>query len=293
MREVSIISIIRKYGLESKRISHDYHVKYDDALKLLSECKNSRLSIINAVDNAREPAKSMSHKCQISSCGKRIRYEYWVKDSKSNKTISVGMNCACALLGLSKIQANKLKTVDQLLRDKAELEEWKTSNKDVYDKLQLIEKLNLDHFKPFCNEIKYAALNKEDTDYIRKVNYKLVLINVKYMNILKELMQYDSKNTFYKSVYNNIAYNCHYISTKQKDAINRAYENYLKEKDKIVIEVDNGYNFKDKLKENEYKFNPKSKKWIKHINITKKDNEINKLISLGIGRGDINDVKHK
>lgn len=289
MREISIISIIRKYGLESKRISHDYHVKYDDALKLLSDCKNSHLSIVNAVDNVREPGKSMSHKCQISSCGKRIRYEYWVKDSKTNKTISVGMNCACALLGLSKIQANKLKTVDQLLRDRAELEEWKIVNKDVYDKLQYIEKLNLDHFKPFCNEIKYVALNKEDTDYIRNVNYKLVLINVKYMNILKELMKYDSKNKFYKSVYESIAYKCNYISNKQKEAINKAYEKYLKEKDIIVIKVNNGYNHKEKLKENGYKFNPNNKLWYKQISVNKKDYEINLLISFGIDKGDIND----
>lgn len=289
MRKESIISIIRKYGLDSKKISKEYHVKYDDALKMLSEGNKGQIRVINAVDNVLNPDKSMSHKCQISSCGKRIRYEYWIQDSNTNKTISVGLNCACAMLGKSKLDTKTLKSLDVVMKEKAELEQWKVEHPQTYNKLLKIEKLNLVHFKPFCEEIKYTALNKEDTKYIDSVNYKLILINVKYMDILKELIQYNRNNEIYKSIYDRIAYDCIYISNKQKEMINNEYEKYQKRKLKETIEVSNGYKHKDILKQNGYIYIQKSKLWIKQIKRKDANSEIEKLLTLGIKKGDINE----
>lgn len=289
MRKESIISIIRKYGLNSKKISTEYHVKYDDALKMLSEGKNGQIRVVNAVDNVLNPEKSMSHKCQISSCGKRIRYEYWIKDEQNNKTISVGLNCACAMLGKSKLATKTLKSIDMVMREKAELEDWKVQHKNTYTKLLKIEKLNLVHFNPFCEEIKHSALNQEDTKYIDSVNYKLLLINVKYMDILKELMKYDQNNELYKSIYKRIAYDCVYISNKQKEVINEAYEKYQKNKLNETITVSNGYEHRDVLKNNGYIYIQKSKLWIKRIKRKDADSEIEKLLSYGIKKGEINE----
>lgn len=287
MRDISIISIIRKYGLNSKKISPKYRVKYADTLKLLQDFNTRSLSVVNAIDNELEPDESLSRKCQVSSCGKHIRYEYWLKDKSSKKVIAVGRNCACALLALDSLQQKSFKNIEQVLKEKAELEEWKKDNKDVYDKLMKLKELNLDHFRPFVEEVEFTALNPEDTDYIRNINYRLILTNVKYMDVLKELIEYNKDNKFYKSVYDRIAYQAMYISGKQKDAIDEAYEEMRRKKTIAVFNIHNAYDFKDKLKEMNYKYNSKTKCWYKEMPIEMADDERDSLLALGIKKEDI------
>ncbi len=281
MRDVSIISIIRRFGLNSKKLSEDYRVKFRDALKDLSEYCNDKLELVEVIDNRANPELSISSKCMVQGCGKNIRFEYHIHEKNVDKLIVCGSNCCCTLLGLSKLQQKSFKSIEASLKEKKELEDYKKSNPDIIEKLEKLKGYDLPFYKPFCDEITASALTGEDTEFIRKLNMKLVISDLKHLDILRDLIEYDPKQ-IYKSIRDHVLVKGKYLSSKQKEFIEKEYDMLQKKKNETVIAVSNGYDFRDYLKENGYTFTPKQKEWNKTVFSGSAEKEKEKLIDTGI-----------
>lgn len=258
MRETSIISIIRRYGLNSKKLSDNYRIKFRDTLTDFSVYNSDDLGLVEVVDNASDPDRSLSDVCMVRGCGKRIRYEYHLLDKRTDNLIVCGSSCCCTLLGLSKLQQKSFKSIETALKEKKELEEWKKNNPDIIKKLEKLNCYDLPFYKPFINEIAFSALTKEDTEFISKVNTKLLLSDLKHLDILNELLDYDPK-AIYRSIRDHVLVKGKYLSGKQKEFIEKEYETLLKKRNEVAIVISNGYEFKEYLKEDGYSFNPRKK----------------------------------
>lgn len=65
MRDTSIISIIRKYGLSSKKLDPRYRVRFLQALENLDRFNTDSLKLVEVIDNVSKPERSLSDRCQI------------------------------------------------------------------------------------------------------------------------------------------------------------------------------------------------------------------------------------
>lgn len=281
MRETSIISIIRRYGLNSKKLSEGYRVKFRDTLKDLSVYSSDDLGLMEVVDNASDPDRSLSDVCMVRGCGKHIRYEYHLLDKRTDSIIVCGSSCCCTLLGLSKLQQKSFKNIEAALKEKKELEEWKKNNPDIVNKLDKLNSYGLPFYKPFISETAFSALTEEDSEFIRKVNTKLLLSDLKHLDILDDLLDYDPKD-IYKSIRDHVLVKGKYLSGKQKEFIEKEYETLLKKRNEVTIAISNGYEFKEYLKEDGYSFNPRKKEWSKTVPSRYADDEQEKLKAIGI-----------
>ena len=286
MRETSIISIIRRYGLNSRKLSEGYRVKFRDILKDLSLYSNDDLELKEVIDNAANPELSLSSRCMVQGCGKRIRFEYHVHNKNTDKLIACGSNCCCTLLGLSKLQQKSFKSIENALKEKKELEEWKQNNPDVVEKLNKLKGFDLPFYKPFIDEAAVSALTEEDTEFIRKVNTKLLLSDLKHLDILDDLIGYDPKN-IYRSIRDHVLAKGKHLSGKQKEFIEKEYDILLKKRNEVLIVVTNGYEFREYLKEDGYSYNPKGKEWNKTVSLRSADEEQRNLEDAGIDPGSI------
>lgn len=178
MRTTSIISIIRKYGLNSKRLNPKNRIKYTDAIKALKGFENADLAIQDVIDNQRFPQHSHSTHCQVPGCGMHIRYEYILKNKGDSSELVAGSTCVWALLGLSELEIKQFKGLENAIKEYHMLEDWKALNPDVVDKLNQMKTEGINRFRPFWMEIEFSRLTDEDTDYIRKVDLS-ALINPK------------------------------------------------------------------------------------------------------------------
>ncbi len=264
MRDTSIISIIRKYGLSSKKLDPKYRVHFLKVLENLDRFNTDSLKLVEVIDNVSKPERSLSDRCQIPGCGKKIRYEAHVLNADTGEYITCGSNCCCTLLGLSKIQAKNFMRIEEALKEKAELEQWKKDNPETVKKLELLSRYDLPFFQPFINEIRYSALNPEDTSYINEVNVKLVIGDLKYLSLLDDLIRDDPKE-IYRSIRNHVLEKGRYLSNKQKDFIEREYDRMLENRFDVTFSIFNAYNYKDKLKELGFMFNGKEKTWQKTV----------------------------
>ena len=284
MRETSIISIIRRYGLNSKKLSADYRVRFRDTLKDLSLYSNDDLELVEIIDNEANPELSQSDRCMVKGCRKHIRYEYHVYEKNTDNLIICGSNCCCTLLGLSKLQQKSFKSIEAALKEKKELEDYKKNNPDIIEKLEKLNEYDLPFYKPFCEEIKVSALTGEDTEFIRSLNMRPVISDLKHLDILKDLIDYDPKD-IYKSIRDHVLTKGKYLSAKQKDFIEKEYEMLQKKKNETVLVISNGYEFRDYLKINGYTFNPKKKEWSRIVPIKAADEEQKKLTDMGVDPG--------
>lgn len=264
MRDTSIISIIRRYGLNSKKLDPKYRVRFLDTLSDMEQFSTESLKLVEVIDNISEPEKSYSNRCQIPGCGKKIRYEAHVLNTDVGEYITCGSNCCCTLLGLSKIRTRNFMKIEEALKEKAELEQWKKDNPEIVKKLELFSKYDLPFFQPFINEVRYSALNPEDTSYINEVNTKLVIDDLNYLSMLDDLIRDDPKE-IYKSIRDHVLEKGRYLSTRQKSFIEREYEQMLENRFDVTFSIFNAYNYKDKLKELGFTFNGKDKSWQKTV----------------------------
>lgn len=172
MRTVPIFKIIQRYGLTSRRLSPKNRIKYEDAIKSLKGYENADMAIDEVIDNCWKPEKSMSHHCQIPGCGQRIRYEYVLKDKRSEKKLIVGSTCVWHTLGFSELDKKQFDSLDKAVREHGLLVTWKAENPDIVDKLNQMRAENLTYFRAFWEEIEYCRLTDEDTEFIRNVDIK-------------------------------------------------------------------------------------------------------------------------
>ena len=281
MRDTSIISIIRRYGLNSKKLSEGYRVKFRNTLRDLSIYGNDELELVEVVDNEANPELSLSNRCLVQGCNKRIRFEYHVYEKNTDNLIVCGSNCCCTLLGLSKLQQKSFKSIEAALKEKKELEDYKKNNPDIVEKLEKLNEYDLPFYKPFCEEIKVSALTGEDTEFIRSLNMRLVISDLKHLDILKDLIDYDPKEIF-KSIRDHVLAKGKNLSAKQKDFIEKEYETLQKKKNETMLVVSNGYEFREYLKTNGYTFNLKEKEWSRIVPVKAADEEQKKLTDIGV-----------
>lgn len=168
MRKNSIISELRKKGRVRRLRSH--RIKYSDALQKLKAFQNNKLIMIGMVDNNLSPNKSISNRCQVDTCKKRIRYEYKLMHKDTKDLIIVGSTCVGHMLDLSVSDVKDFTKVDKSIKDFHAMLKWKNDNKDVYDKTKTLEKLDIKWFTPFWEEIKYCPLHPDDTVYIQGID---------------------------------------------------------------------------------------------------------------------------
>lgn len=198
MRTVSIISIIRKYGLSSKRLSKKNKIKYEDAVNMVLKYENSELKISEVLDNTRKHSHNNCH-CGLPGCGQRIRYEYILvpkTETTHDHEIVAGSTCVWPTLGFSELQKKEFFKLDSVIRDHYALLDWKDNNQDVVDKLNTLKANDITYFKAFWEEIETAPLLPEDTDYIRNVDVDKEVEKKHYREEFKRL----SDNDYNKAV---------------------------------------------------------------------------------------------
>ena len=170
MRTVPIFQIIQRYGLTSKRLHPKNRIKYEDAIKSLKGYENADMAIDEVIDNCWMPKKSLSHHCQIPGCGQRIRYEYVLKDKRSEKKLVVGSTCVWPTLGFSELDKKQFDSLDKAVREHGLLVTWKAENPDIVNKLEALKAEGLTYYRAFWEEIEYCRLTDEDTEFIRNVD---------------------------------------------------------------------------------------------------------------------------
>ena len=170
MRTKSIISIIRKYGLSSKRLNPKHKIKYEDAIKSLEGYENSELKIAEVIDNVLYPHRSISCQCQIPGCNHRIRYEYVLENKTSHQRIVAGSTCVWPTLGLSELEKKDFMKYEKVVKEYHDMIVWRKENQDVWDILMRLKDENFTAYKPFWKEVESCRLTDEDTEYIRGID---------------------------------------------------------------------------------------------------------------------------
>ena len=275
MRETSIISIIRKYGLNSKKLDPKYRVRFREALKDLSAYSNDELELVDVVDNVSQPDRSTSDTCMV--CGKPIRYEYLLHNMNTGDCLTCGGSCCSSVLGLSKLQTRSFRTIEAGLREKAELEEWKRANPYALQKLEKLSEYDLPFFRPFVDEIKTSALCQEDTSFIAdQVNLSLIVSDLKYLDALKDLIEYEPKQ-IYKSIRDHVLVQGKYLSRKQKEFVSSEYDAMLEKRKYVTFSIVRGYEHKEALKRSGYRFAAATRTWEKTIERSTIEEELEAL----------------
>lgn len=167
MRSKSIISIIKRYGLSSRRLNPKGKIKYEDAIKGLKGYENSELKIVEVIDNVLFPHRSISCNCQIPGCNHKIRYEYVLENKVSKDRIVAGSTCVWPTLGLSELEKKDFQKFEKVVKEYHDMLTWKSENPDVWDKLMKLKDADMTYYRPFWREIETCRLTEEDTEYIR------------------------------------------------------------------------------------------------------------------------------
>ena len=188
MRTTPIVTIIRKYGLTSKRLNPKNRIKYEDAIKSLEAYQNSSLKIGKVLDNTRQKTHNNCH-CGIPGCGQRIRYEYLLvpKNDENGPELVAGSTCVWPTLGLSEVQRKDFLKADTIIRDHYALLDWKDNNPEVLERLEKLRENNVVQYKAFWEEIEFAPLLDEDKEYILKLDIQGEIAKVKYQEYLNNV----------------------------------------------------------------------------------------------------------
>lgn len=170
MRTKSIISIINRYGVNSRRLSPKCKIKYEQAIEAIKQYESADLKIADVIDNYITPKKSVSCKCQLPGCGHRIRYEYILEDKKSGDRMVAGSTCVWPTLGFSEIQKKEFNGYEKIIKEHSEMVLWARENPDIIDKLDTLKREGFMKYRPFWEEIEFSRLHPEDEEYIRNTD---------------------------------------------------------------------------------------------------------------------------
>lgn len=196
MRSTPIVEIIRKYGLNSKRLNPKNRIKYEDAVKLVKQYDSSDLRIDDVIDNTRKNSHNHCH-CGIPGCGQKIRYEYILVPKGdyegTDKEIVAGSTCVWPTLGMSELTKKEFLKLDSVIRNHYELLDWMDNNKDVVEKLNKLKENEVFAFRAFWQEIESSPLLKEDTEYIRNLDIDKELDRVMFNKVLSKISDDEHK----------------------------------------------------------------------------------------------------
>ncbi len=168
MARESILSILRRNG--RTRFLKKKHMKYIDALNKLRSYQKGNLRLTDVVDNAWTPSKSISDKCQVEGCGKRIRYEYILRNVETEEMLIAGSTCVWAMLDLSKDEIKDFNKIERTIKDYHKSLKWRLDNPDVWEKVVELKKRGFRDFEPFWVEAERVDLTDEDTEYLRNLD---------------------------------------------------------------------------------------------------------------------------
>lgn len=188
MRSKSLISIIKRYGINSKRLSPRYKIKYEDAIKAIKKYESSELKIVDVIDNCVTPNKSISKKCQIPGCGHRIRYEYVLENKDTGEKIVAGSTCVWPTLGFSEIQKKEFGGYEKVIKEHNDMILWSRENPDIVMKLNRLKSEGFMKYRPFWEEIEFSRLHPEDEEYIRNTDVDKLIQEREERRIKREEM---------------------------------------------------------------------------------------------------------
>ena len=290
MRDSSIISIIRRYGLHSKRLDPRCRIRYQESLDDLSAFSSGSLKLMNVIDNVRDPHSSISGKCMVPGCGKPIRYENHLMDVSTGKIVACGSGCCCRLLGLSKLRAKNFRNIETALKEKAELEEWKKENPRTVEKLKKLAEYDLPFYRPFIGEMETCALTAEDTRFINGVSLRLVLGDLKYLDVISDLLEHENDEDavrILKSIRDHCLVQGKHFSRKQKEFLAGKYTEMLRKSRYVTVEISHGYDCREFLKKEGYAYCRKDRTWQKTVRKNGLDRELDTLRAAGVPEGSI------
>lgn len=172
MARESILEILRRNG--RTRFLLKKHMKYVDALNKLRSYQKGNLSLVDVIDNGWTPSRSVSDKCQVEGCGKKIRYEYILKNTENDSRIVAGSTCVWVLLDMSKEEIKDFNKIERTIKDYHKSLKWRLDNPDVWDKVVELRNRNLKEFEPFWVEVERIDLVEEDTEFLRNLDMSVV-----------------------------------------------------------------------------------------------------------------------
>ena len=158
-------------GILSRKRKKKRYMRYVEALQSMRAYQNNELKLEMVLDLNRHPGMSIGGgRCQISSCNQWIRWEYHLKSKITGDIIAVGSTCVWTLLEMSKEQIKEFNKIEGVIKDFHKMMEWRRGNMDVWDKIRQAKNRGIMSLEPFWEEVKYAMLDDEDTDYIRSLD---------------------------------------------------------------------------------------------------------------------------
>lgn len=198
------MSILNRKRAKKRRM------KYIEAMRAMKAYENGELRLKKVIDNVLNPNKSISKNCQVPHCGQAIRWEYVMENKDTGDIMIVGSTCVWELLEMTKEQIKEFEKIERTIKDFHAMLLWRAANRDVYDKIMELKKRQVMSFWMFWDEVDYAPLDQEDTDYIRAIDV-------------------DREERKYKAVKNA------QVNKKQQDEI--AYQRVLESLERMVNET--------------------------------------------------------
>lgn len=174
-------------GVLNRRRSKRHRIKYIEALRALKAYQNSELRLLKVIDNVLAPNKSLSDRCQVPHCNQPIRWEYVMENKKTFEQLVAGSTCVWELLNLSKKDIKEFERIELAIKDFHKMIFWKKDNMDVFKKIMELKNRKVMSFAPFWEELEYAPLDDEDTQYIRRLDVDEA--EKKYHEALKKTAQ--------------------------------------------------------------------------------------------------------
>lgn len=158
-------------GILARKRRKKRHLRYAEALKAMKAYQNNQLKLEHVVDRKLTPGRSKGDgRCALSSCRQWIRWEYHMRSKVTNELLVVGSTCVWTLLELSKEKIKSFEKIERTIKDFHRMLEWRKDNLDVWQKIREAQKRRIMTLEAFWEEIKYEALDQEDTDYIRNLD---------------------------------------------------------------------------------------------------------------------------
>ena len=157
----------------SRKRKKKRYMRYTEALQAMKAYQNNELKLEQVLDLNKTSHMGRSvggGRCQISGCNQWIRWEYHLKSKITGDVIAVGSTCVWTMLELSKEQIKEFEKTERVIKDFHKMLEWRAGNMDVWKKIKEAKNRKIMSLELFWEEVEYAALDVEDTDYIRNLD---------------------------------------------------------------------------------------------------------------------------
>ncbi len=150
-------------------------IHYEQALEILKTYQSEDLCVADVTDNITFPDDSISGVCQVPGCGQKIRYEYVIENKENRDKLIVGSTCVGEVLGLDEEATKDFPKIEKSIKDYHRKVRWERDNPDIVKKLADLKDNDIRFFRPFWEEVDYAPLDDEDTNYIKNLDVDIII----------------------------------------------------------------------------------------------------------------------